>query len=82
MESQTTKVETANIKIQVKTKTKETVTQTIIETVETGVGTHVEIADHGIQPELSMFRLEDVKSKDDSSVSLSNSINILFPVTR
>lgn len=67
-ETQTAKVETTDFAAQIKAKTKETVTQTVVQLVETAVGTHIEMEDQGIQPEISMFRLEDVKSKDESTV--------------
>lgn len=69
LETQTTRIETADFSAQTKAKTKATVTQTIVQVVEAAVGTHIEMEDRGTQPEISMFRLEDLKSSDESTVS-------------
>jgi hypothetical protein len=41
-----------------------------VQAIEIGVGTDIETEDRGIQPEISMFRLEDVKSKDETAVKV------------
>jgi hypothetical protein len=63
--SQTSATATTERDAQTELQTKTSVTQTSIQMVDASVGASSERAERGIQPEISMFRLEDVKSKDE-----------------
>lgn len=80
-EVQTVKTKTVNLALQVKTKTKSSVTQTRTHLIDAGVGAHVELEDQGTQPEISMFRLEDMKPNDDfivRSLMSSLGLNVIY----
>lgn len=77
-EVQTMKSSTSDLGIQVKTKTRTSVTQTAVETAEVEVSVNVETEERGIQPELSMFRLEDIQSKENKTVSYSIKGRLVF----